>query len=473
METHWRRSSDGGVQGEGADALGEAASKLRGELGESLVAVQKFNVPLVQATTSSLEALQAVTLGLKAVNEKGSATSVPYFQRAIQLDPKFAMAYALLSSDYFNLNEPMRASEYMTQAFQLQEHASEPEKLIITTGYYSFVTGELDKAVQAYRQMIETYPREPGAYQSLGLMLGQQGHYQEAMETTRQGAQLTKHDEAGVYVGFYVNLAYYALALQRFDEAREIMQKNLRKGTELSEHFVHYAIDFHSSDSAAMTDEEKHFASESNFESFGLSLASDSAAFAGHLTDARELTKRAVQSASQVDNKETGAIWSAIAAQREAAYGHPLEARQLAAEALKLAPTSQGVEVEAALALAFANDAGGAETLVQDLMKRFPVNTHVQSLWIPAIQAQVALSHTNSTVALNELQRLSSPLEYGQIPFVINVSCLYPTYIRGEALLGGRTRRCCRRRVSEDHRPQRHRVELLDGSVGASGRGSR
>jgi tetratricopeptide (TPR) repeat protein len=146
------------------DALGEAASKLRGELGESLATVQKFDVPLIEATTPSLEALKAYSFGRKAYREKDSAASLPYYQRAIELDPNFAMGYDALGSDYFNVGQLERASEYYTKAFQLRERVSEREKLRITADYYTTVTGELDKAAQTFQEAIESYPREAGAY---------------------------------------------------------------------------------------------------------------------------------------------------------------------------------------------------------------------------------------------------------------------------------------------------------------------
>jgi tetratricopeptide (TPR) repeat protein len=166
----------------------------------------------------------------------------------------------------------------------------------------------------------------------------------------------------------------------------------------------------------------------------GLALASDTEAYAGHVSKARELTKRAVDSAIRADSKENGAIWQANAALLQAAYGNPAEARQSAAEALKLVPASQGVGVEAALALAMAGDTARAESLSQDLGKRFPLDTQMQSLWLPAIQAQLALDKRNPTVAVNELQA-ATPTELGQIGFVANISCLYPVYVRGEAYL--------------------------------------
>jgi hypothetical protein len=183
-----------------------------------------------------------------------------------------------------------------------------------------------------------------------------------------------------------------------------------------------------------MAEQQQWFAGKPE-ENFGLALASDTEAYAGHVSKARELTKRAVDSAIRADSTETAAIWQAIAAQREAAYGNSAEAAQSAAEALKLAPTSQAVEVEAALAFAMAGDTVRAESLAQHLGKRYPLDTQMQSLWLPAIQAQLALNKKNPAVAVNSLQAATSPLELGQIGFVANISCLYPTYVRGEAYL--------------------------------------
>src|SRR5271154_3921524 len=172
------------------DALGEAASKLRTELGESLATVQKLDVPLSEATTSSIEALKAYSLGVKASNEKGSAAALPYHQRAIELDANFAMGYQAVGTDYENLGELERASEYLTKAFQLREHASEPEKLTITGVYYQSVTGELDKAPETHQQEIASYPRLATAYNNLGLVYASQGQYEKAAEITKQAVEV-------------------------------------------------------------------------------------------------------------------------------------------------------------------------------------------------------------------------------------------------------------------------------------------
>ncbi|MGA8676697.1 MAG: adenylate/guanylate cyclase domain-containing protein [Candidatus Acidiferrales bacterium] len=412
------------------DALGEAASKLRGELGESLATVQKLDVPLAQITTSSLEALKAYSLGGKAANEKGSAAALPYQQRAIELDPNFAMGYWAVGSDYFGLSELGRANEYFTKAFQLREHTSEREKLAIAAAYYLNVTGELDKAAQTYQECIESYPRELVAYVNLGIVYGTQGQYEKAAEVTREAVRL-----APGQVAPFNNLASFTLALQRFDETRQdIREAQSRKLDNSALRIALYALAFLGSDSAAMTEQQQWFAGKPDYENFGLALASDTEAYAGHVGKARELTKRAVDSAIRADSKENGAIWQANAALRQAPYGNAIEARQSAAEALKLAPASQGVQVEAALAFAMAGDTARAESLVQDLGKRFPLDTQMQSLWLPAIQAQLALDRKNPASALSALQ-VASPIELGEILFVNNISCLYHVYVRGEAYL--------------------------------------
>ena len=233
----------------------------------------------------------------------------------------------------------------------------------------------------------------------------------------------------------YANLANSALALQRFDETRQIIHEaQARKVDDFMFHNALYALAFLGADSAAMAEQQQWFAGKPDIENVGLALASDTEAYGGHLGKARELTKRAVDSAIRADSKENGAIWQANAALREAAYGNLAEARQSAAEALKLAPASQGAESEAALAFAMAGDTARAESLAQDLGKRFPLDTQMQSLWLPAIQAQLALDRKNPASALNTLQA-ASPIELGQIRFVTNISCLYHVYVRGEAYL--------------------------------------
>ena len=409
------------------DALGEAASKLRTEMGESLASVQKFDVPLALATTSSLEALKAFSLGQKIYQEKGFAAALLYDQRAIELDPNFAMGYRAVGLDYTSLGEVERASEYFSKAFQLREHTSEREKLEIMAAYCRHVTGELDKAAQTFQEEIESYPREVVGYIGLSIIYAEQGQYEKAMELIRQRLR----DVPGRNT-WYESLADDALALQRFDEARQVIHEAQVRN--LDGHGLHnglYALAFLGADTAAMADQQLWFAGNADDENYGLALSSDSEAYVGHLGKARDLTKQAVDSAVRAHSKENGAGYLAIAAQQQAAYGHSAEARQSAAEALKLAPASKRVESEAALAFALAGDTARAKSLTQDLGRRFPLDTQMQLLWLPAIQEQLALNEKNPASALN-IQQAAYPMELGQTS-LNNISCLYPAYVRGNA----------------------------------------
>jgi len=311
----------------------------------------------------------------------------------------------------------------------LREHASEREKLAITARYYANVTGEADKAAQTFQEGIQNYPREQGVHLGLGEVYLVQGQYEKASEAYRESLRLGPDIEAP-----YVDLAMNLLALQRFDEAQQIVQQ--AETRKLDNELVHealYAVAFLRSDSQAMAEQQQWFTG-TPAENFGLSLASDTEAFAGHLMKAREVTKQSVDSAIRVDSKESGGIWLENAALREDAYGNTTSAKQQAAEGLKLYPASQAVQAEAGLAFAMAGDAARAESLAQDLNKRFPLDTQMQSLWLPAIKAQLALNRKNPSDAIRDLQPALS-VEFGTIRFVNNVSCLYPTYIRGQAYL--------------------------------------
>jgi len=276
---------------------------------------------------------------------------------------------------------------------------------------------------------VKNYPRDYRAHLDLGNVYTGQGQYDKAGEAYRAALRLAPDNAVP-----YGNLGNSLLALQRFDDARQtIEQAQSRKLDNLVIRNALYALAFLRGDSSGMAEQEQWFAGKPE-ENFGLSLASDTEAYAGHLGKAREFTKRSVDSAIRADSKETGAIWLENSALREAAFGNMTDAKQAAAEGLKLVPASQGVEVEAALAFAMAGDAARAESLAQDLNKRHRLDTQTQALWLPAIHAQLALNRKNSASALNSLQAASG-IELGQIFFVNNLSCLYPTYIRGEAYL--------------------------------------
>ena len=412
------------------DAVSGAVSKLRSELGESLATVQKFDIPLEEATTASLPALKEYSLGERARAEKGVPAAIPHHLRAIGLDPNFAMAYRMLGNDYNALGQPGRAAEYYTRAFQLRDHANELERLSITAGYYRNVTGELEKAAEAYQQMSDNYPRGSGAYNNVGLVAAQLGKYEKAEEMTWQAQRLDPTEPV-----YYENLTIYALALQRFDEARRVAQEaEARKIDTPALRGNLYDLAFCTGDSAGMAEQLKWFAGSPDDENMGLSLDSDTQAYSGHITKARELTGQAVESAKRVDDKESGSVYLANLALEQAAYGYAAEGRQAANEALKLAPLSPGAVVVAALTFAVAGDTAHAEAFALDLTKRYPLGTQMQYFWLPTIQAQLELGRKNPTRALDAL-RPASAVEFAMVPYSNNTSCLYPTYLRGEAYL--------------------------------------
>jgi tetratricopeptide (TPR) repeat protein len=411
------------------NVLGHAASRLRFALGESLNTVQRFDTPLAEATTPSLEALKAFSLGRKALNEKGEAAALPYHLRAIELDPRFAVAYRAAGVDYGGMGEEGRAMEYYAKAFQLRDRAGGLEKLMITTIYYENVTGELDKSAETYQEQIQSYPNLP-AYTGLGVVYDEEGENEKAAEAYRKQIRLAPDSVIG-----YGNLTLALLALQRLDEARHTIQQAQARGLDdfvLRE--AQYALAFIAGDSSTMDQQQKWLEGKQE-ENNGLSLQSDTEAYVGHLEKARELTKRAVDSAMHADSKETGAIWLENAAIREAAFGNIAAARRAAAAGRKLDPESAGVSAEAALAFAMAGDGAQSKSLVGDLNQRFPLHTQIQSLLLPPVRAQLALNKKNPGEAIKDLQAASPPIEFAIIPFLVNASCLYPTYIRGEAYL--------------------------------------
>ena len=411
------------------NALGGVAAKLRRELGESLATVQRFDIPLGEATTQSLEALKALALARKIALEKGNTESIPYYQRAIDLDPNFAYAYYGLGLMYNNAGEPGRADENLTKAFQLREHSSEREKLEIASAYYLYVTGELDKAAATLQDWIENYPKDARVYANLSAVFADEGQYQKALDANRQ-AQPLAPDQWGIYV----NLAGEFLALQRFDDVRQVIAEwKARKQSDALFADVRYALAFISSDPAAIAEAQKSIIAKQDHLHYA--LAADTEGYFGHLGRARELMKRSIEAAVQTDNKESGAIWQAVAAQREAAYGNIAEGARRAEEAVKLAPGSRAMASETALAFALAGNTARAESMAQELDKRFPLDTQMHSIWLPAIQAQVALERKNPKLALNLLQAASSPNELGTADFITNISCVYPAYVRGEAYL--------------------------------------
>ncbi|HEY4742178.1 MAG TPA: protein kinase [Candidatus Acidoferrales bacterium] len=416
------------------DALGTAATKLRGELGESLSSVQKFDVPLAQETTPSLEALKAFTLGRKTEREKGASAALPYFLRAVELDPNFASAYGGIGIMYENLGQPDRASTYLAKAFELRDRASELEKFHIASSYYATVTGEIEKAAETYQEWIQSYPRDAIPYNNLGVVYFQLGQLDKVLDAVRESVDLDPNNVIDLE-----SLSDSLMVLNRLDEARKPLDEAIAK--KLDDDGIHlqfYEIDFLQGDTRGMSEQMSWFDGKPDLEHERWAFQSDTEAYSGHLQRARELTKRAIDAALRTDNKESAAFWQDNSAIREAEFGYSPEARQNAAASLNLGGTDRPVAEEAALAFAMAGDFAHAESTVQSLTKRFPLDTLAKSLWVPMIEAQIAINQKNPARAI-ELLQAASPIELSVSSGGAGInSCMYPVYVRGEAYLSAK-----------------------------------
>jgi len=411
-------------------ALDKAASELREKLGESLKTVSKFDAPLSEATTSSLEALKAYSTGVKTARTMGDAEALPLFNRAVELDPNFARAYTELGHTYSNLGESALASEDFQKAYALRNKVSEREKYGVMGDYYSSVTGELEKGNQAYEMLAEAYPRDPAAEENLGVNHTILGQYRKALAETQEAIRLDPDDADA-----YGDLMNEYVALDDLEDAKSIYQKAIARGLDhASLRISRYAVAFLQGDTAEMAHRLAAAAGKAGLEDALLSFQSDTEAYSGALAKAREYSARAAESAGKADQKETAALWDLNAALREAEFGNLAPARDLVSSALVLAKT-HNVQVLAALALARANDPARAQTIADTLRQHAPLDTMLNNYWLPAIEAAIALDRNQAGRAI-ELLDSASPYEFGEPPPQTEVAgTLYPIYLRGQAYL--------------------------------------
>jgi Tfp pilus assembly protein PilF len=408
--------------------LGKAAYDLRRKLGESSSSAQKFDTPIEEATTPSLEALQAYSLGRKTAREKGSPADIPYYKRAIELDPSFAVAYAALGVSYVNLGQPSVASQYVAKAYELRERVSEREKYRIAANYYHVVTGELEKSAETYELWKQSYPRDFAPCINLGLGYIWLGEYEKSAAETKEGLRIEPNN-----VLTYTNLAGIYIKLGKLKEAKSILDE--AQARNLSSKFMRsnlYYLAFLAGDAPGMEQQVAEVRNKTGDEDTLLSQQSDTEAYYGHLRRARDLSRQAVESASRADAKEAAASWLVNAALREAEYGNAAEASKEVAEALRLA-AGRDVKGVAALGLARAGNVAGAEKLLRDLEKEFPANTVIRVYWAPTIRAAIAIHEHKPRVAL-ELLQTAAPYDFGSPP-PMGLATLYPVYLRGQAYL--------------------------------------
>jgi eukaryotic-like serine/threonine-protein kinase len=415
-------------------ALDSATVKLRETLGESLKTIQKLDTPIEEATTPSLEALQAYSLGRKMMMGKGDyRAAVPLFQRATTLDPKFAMAYGLLGTCYSNLGEANLAAEDTEKSYKLRGHVSEWEKFYIESHFYHFVTGDLEKAQQAYETWAQTYPREYVPPGNLGVIYQTLGQYEKALTNIREAIRL------GPAVAIhYANLVNTYTRMNRFDEAHSVANDAISKKLESPDlHYYTYNLDFLRGDTEGMAKEIGWSTGKPGKDTILIYLEAETAAYAGQLGKARELSRAAVASAQQVNEKEIAARCESAAALREAVFGNPTEAKREAAATLAFS-NGRDAQYVAALAVAIAGDSEQAQISADDLAKRFPQDTLVQFNYLPSLRAQVLLNHPGEGLKAVEALKPSIPYEYGAPGNSIFSISMYPVYLRGMAYLDAR-----------------------------------
>jgi tetratricopeptide (TPR) repeat protein/predicted Ser/Thr protein kinase len=409
-------------------ALNEASTKLREKIGESLTSVQKFDTPIEQATTPSLEALQAYSLGQR----KGSAdcpSAIPQFQRAIKLDPNLAMAYAALGTCYSNFGYTNLAAENMRKAYDLRERVSEREKLYIESHYYLIALGDLEQARQVNELWAQTYPRDDVPLGVLVVIYCAFGQYEKALTEAREALRL--NPASGLAYGNLIDIYLY---VNLPDEARATAEEAQAK--KLDSPYLHillYKLAFLQNDAAGMAQQVGWAADQPGMESIPLDFEAATASYSGRLGKARELSRRSVALAVQTGDKDAAASYEAEGAVREALFGNVTEAQSRVASALGLS-TDREVQFGAALALAAAGYAVRAQALADDLGKRFPEDTVVQFNYLPTVRAQLVLHRADHSKALEALQ-VASPYELGIVGNVGFTPALYPVYMRGQAYL--------------------------------------
>jgi len=413
------------------DALGKLALDLRQELGESLSTAQKFDTPLEQASTPSLEALQSYSLGRTKMIAKGEFHAAEtLLQRAIQLDPNFAMAYASLGTNYGNLGENRLSADKTKRAYELRERLSQRERFYIEAHYFDQVTGNLEKARQVYELWIQDFPRDPIPPENLAYIYASLGQPEKLLEFQREALRLDPANGS-----YYADVVLVFLLLNRFEDAHATSEQAILKKLDTpSLHDRLYLLAFLRNDEAEMSRQLSWGLGKPGPEDIALAREADTAAYFGHLRTARELSRQAAASAQHSGEIETAAGYEAFSALRESLMGNAGQARQRTAAALKLS-NGRDVQAAAALALAFAGDLGRSHALATDLARRFQEDTIVQVSHLPTVRALLELSHHNFSGAI-DAARAAAPYELGYPSQVEYSQALYLIYVRGQAYLG-------------------------------------
>ena len=409
------------------DVLNKETVKLRTQLGESLADVKKFDVPLRQATTSSLEALKALSVGSKTLHEKGPTDALPFYEHAIELDPDFATAYMYAGKMHVGLYEYVRAKELFSKAYSLRGHASEIERFDIESMYYEFVVGDLENSIRVYREWLSTYPDDFVALGNLAHVYSSMGQCQQAADLNAQSLKQAPSNVTG-----YDNYAWDLMCLNRFGEARGVIHNAL--DSNLDSYFLHselYWLAFLTHDDRGIAEQAARSKDRPILLQEILALQAGAEAFFGHLQKSRELSQQAVDAWRRTGAEQPAAVEAMHAALRDASFGNLTQARERAIASLNRSNTADNVQQLAALALASAGDALRAQSLLNSLVKEYPKGTLINFVVAPTVQARLELSKGNAEKSIQLLQS-ASIYELSEDTFA---GCLYPIYVRGQAYL--------------------------------------
>ncbi len=406
------------------DAVDDASNQIRNKLGESLSSVQKNNKPLEKVTTSSLEALQDYSRA-KRVQMTGEGDPIPYLQRAVNLDPNFAAAYALLAVCYDNNNQSELSMQNYTKAYELRDRVSQRERFHIEGHYYDGVIFDSEKAIAAYQEWAQTYPADWSPHNNLSLQYRNLGQYEKSVAEAREAIRLNPD-----YFGSYVNLQIDYNALLKLEDAKAVFEHALaKKLDEPNLHLYRYFTAFLEGDEANMQKLVAWSASTPGLDDFLLPQESDTEAYYGRVGKARGLSERGIAAAKGAHDLESAAGLRATEALREAEIGNIVSARQFAREASSWSSTKDA-EAMVALVLARAGDSAEAQKLVTKLNQEFPQDTLMQHYTLPTVRAAMELE-ANPAKAV-EILMATSPYELASGG---SLNYLYPVYVRGEAYL--------------------------------------
>jgi tetratricopeptide (TPR) repeat protein len=413
-------------------ALGRAASGLREKLGESLSSIEKFDMPGSYATTSSLEALKLYTLARQQVASGKHLEAIPFYKKALEIDPNFATAYSALSVFYANTNQWNLAREMASKAYELRETVSENEKLRINVFYYNFVTGEMDKSLENLQLWRKTYPSQIAPPINLSDRFEKIGQYEKAVSYAREAIQLDASNAVG-----HVNLAGSLLLLGRYAEVKEALRQAFEKNLDSDYfHWFLYNIALIENDATAMGEQLEWFSGR-NDEYLALDLQTVTAAFRGKWREAQDFSRRSIDLAIRSNAREVAAQYAAEQALRiafwSAGSGLPTGDEGQLKTVLKT-QTNKALNLErgkdvmsrAALALAAAGQAEEANSLLDELHQERPKDTILNELWLPTARAAILLQSGKAKEAIEELE-VAERFE--------RASRFYPQYLRGLAFL--------------------------------------